>query len=394
MRRPVSSRAETLRSNCKRILVWHPVGDPQQMPIVRGVSDYAREQGWVLQANPEMFNLGLHDLNGCPADGLIATLKTNAEMAGAKALKIPVVNLSGALRESEVPRVMVDQVAMGRMAAEHFIACGLSRFAYYGERETWYSQQRREGFVQRLAEDGYEASVLDLSTRFGRRNPWYKWLEPVDNWIKSLRPPVGLLAVHDYMAAVLVDACLRLGRRVPDDIAVIGIGNDTITCEFCEVPLTSIARSNRDVGYQAAALLDRLMDGAKTPKTDILLPPEGVVRRRSTEVLVVEDRYVQAAVEYIQEHAAERMCVESLCQELSISHRLLDLRFQKHLGCPPREYLCRTRVERARQLLAASENAKLQHVAKACGFTGVRHLRAAFKRVTGMTPADYRRHSV
>lgn len=364
------------------------------MPIVRGISDYAREQGnWVLQANPEMFNLGLHDLTGWPGDGLIATLRTAAEVAGARALKMPVINLAGALREPGVPRVMVDQVAMGRLAADHLITCGLSRFAYYGEREMWYSQQRKEGFIQRLSEDGYDASVLEPSTRFGRRNPWYKWMEPVDQWIKSFQPPVGLLAVHDYAAAVLVDACLRLGRRVPEDVAVIGIGNDTITCEFCEVPLTSIARSNREVGYQAAAVLDRLMAGAKPPKTDVLLAPEGVVRRRSTEMLVVDDRYVQAAVEYIREHAAERMCVESLCEELSISHRLLDLRFQKFLGFPPREYLCRTRVERARQLLATGESLKLQHVAKSCGFTGVRHLRAAFKRVTGMTPADYRRRT-
>jgi LacI family transcriptional regulator len=376
----------------RRILVWHPVGDPQQMPIVRGISDYAREKGnWVLHANPEMFNLTLRELTSWPGDGLIATLRTPADVAAAKALKMPVINLAGALRHSGVPRVMVDQTAMGRLAADHLIACGLSRFAYFGERETWYSQQRKEGFLQRLAEDGYDASVLDLSTRFGRRNPWYKWMESIEQWLKSLAPPVGLLAVYDYAGAMLIDACLRLGRRVPEDIAVVGIGNDTITCEFCEVPLTSIARSNREVGYRAAALLDRLIAGDKPPKADVVIPPEGVVRRRSTEVLVVEDRYVQAAVEYIREHAAERMCVESLCQQLSISHRLLDLRFQKHLGCPPREYLCRTRVERARQLLAASEGMKLQNVAKMCGFTGVRHLRAAFKRVTGLTPADYRR---
>ena len=379
----------------KRIAVWHPVGDPQQMPLLRGISDYARQRGtWVLQTNPEMFSRGLRDLAGWPGDGVIAVVRSKAEIASARALKIPVVNLSGAIRHTGLPRVMVDQAAMGRLAAEHLMACGLTRFAYYGERETWYSQQRKQGFVEALAARGHSCGLLESTTRFGRSNPWYKWSEPIEKWLNKLQPPVGLLAVHDYAATMLVESCLRVGRRVPEDVAVVGIGNDTITCEFCEVPLSSVARSNRDVGYEAAALLDRLMAGQSPPPADVLLPPEGVVRRRSTEVLVVGDRHVKAAVEYIQAHAAEPLCVESLCQQLSISHRLLDLRFRKCMGFPPREFLCRTRVERAKRLLAAAgDSAKLQQVAKACGFSGARHLRAAFKRVTGLTPAEYRRPS-
>jgi LacI family transcriptional regulator len=230
-----------------------------------------------------------------------------------------------------------------------------------------------------------------MSTRFNARNPWYKWMEPVEKWLKSLRTPVGLLVVHDYLGAVLIEASLRVGLRVPDDVAVVGIGNDTITCEFCDVPLSSVARANRQVGYESAALLDRLMSGARPPKHDVLVMPEGVVRRRSTELLLVADPHVRAAVEYIQEHASERFCVDTLSAQLGISHRLLDLRFKTHLGCPPREFLTRTRVERAQQLLATGEQVKLQQVANACGFRSVRHLRAAFKRVTGLTPAEFRR---
>ena len=235
--------------------------------------------------------------------------------------------------------------------------------------------------------------MYDASTKFGRRNPWYKWMESVEKWLLTLQPPVGLLAVHDYAGTVLIEAALRLGLRVPDDVAVVGVGNDTITCEFCLVPLSSVARANREVGYAAAALLDRLMAGEKRPKGDVLLPPEGVVRRRSTEVLVLSDRHVQAAVQYIRQHASQRLCVDDLCRHLKISHRLLDLRFRSHMQCSPRDYLGRVRVERARQMLAAADSPKLQYVAKACGFSGVRHLRAAFKRIAGLTPAEYRRRN-
>ena len=255
----------------------------------------------------------------------------------------------------------------------------------------WYSQQRKDGFRQRLAKNGFSCQVFDASTRFGDRNPWYRWLEPVTAWLQSLPPPTGLLAVHDYAGAMLVEACLGMGKRVPQEIALIGVGNDPITCEFCTVPLSSVARSNREVGYRAAALLDRLMAGKRPPKGDLLIPPEGVIRRRSTEVVIVNDRHLQAAVNYIQDHLAERLCVADLCRRLSISHRLLDLLFRRHLDRSPREFLSSARIERAKQLLAVREHAKLQEIANACGFSGVRHFRAAFKRLTGRTPAEYRR---
>jgi hypothetical protein len=80
----------------KRIAVWRPVGDPQQTPLLRGISDYARQRGtWVLQTNPEMFSRGLRDLAQWPGAGLIAVVRSKAEIAAARALKIPVVNPCG-----------------------------------------------------------------------------------------------------------------------------------------------------------------------------------------------------------------------------------------------------------------------------------------------------------
>ncbi len=390
--RCLAEEAVQVRSTgAKKVLVVHPVGDPQQMPFLRGISDYAGQRGWILQINPELFSPALRDLVGWPGDGVIAALRTKEEVADARSLQLPVVNLAGAIRDTGLPRVMVDQEAMGRLAAEHFMSCGLTRFAYCGERDVWYSQQRRDGFMNRLAEEGLECSVFEWGTHFGRRNPWYAWMEPTEAWLKSLRPPVGLLAVHDYAATILVDACLRLGLRVPEEVAVMGVGNDTITCEFCAVPLSSIARSNREVGYESAALLDRLMAGEAWPQQDLLVPPEGVVKRRSTDVVAVEDPQIAAAVRYIHEHLSARLSVETLGETLCISHRSLDLRFKKCLGCTPRDYIWRTRVERSKRLLAGDARAKLHQVAKACGFTGARHLRAVFQRVTGLTPAQFRR---
>jgi LacI family transcriptional regulator len=375
----------------KKVMIVHPVGDPQQVPLLRGISQYANECGqWVLDINPEMFSCGLRHLRGWPGNGLIAFLRTKNEVSAAKSLGFPVVNLAGLIRHTGVPRVMVDHRAMGRLAAEHLMGCGLRRFAYCGEREMWYSQLRKQGFLERLAAEGLPCSVFEWNTRFGPRNPWYQWLKPTEEWLKTLVPPVGLFAVRDYAGTVLIDACLRLGLRVPEDVAVVGVDNDLMTCEFCAVPLSSVARSNREVGYQAAALLDRLMAGEAPPADDIVIPPEGVVKRHSTDTVVVEDPRIAAVIQYVHEHLAEPLSLDVLCEKVSMSHRSLDLHFKKYLHCSPREYICRTRVERCKRLLASKERPKLQQIARACGFTGERHLRTVFQRITGQTPSEYR----
>ncbi|MCC6124063.1 MAG: DNA-binding transcriptional regulator [Pirellulales bacterium] len=378
----------------KRIMVVHPVADPLQVPFLHGISKFAREQkSWVLQINPEMHTLGLRHLERWPGDGVIASLNTPKDAAAAKFISQPMVNLSGAIRDTGVPRVMVDQAAMGRLAAEHLMTCGLSHFAYYGEKNIWYSELRKRGFVERLAQEGRPCSILEWSTSFNRRHPWFKWLEPLEQWLRTLPLPIGVLTSHDYAGTVVIETCLGLGLRVPEDMAVMATGNDVITCDFCEVPLSSVARNSSEVGYQAAALLDRLMAGQAPPEADILVPPEGVVQRRSTEIIAVSDPQIAAAVKYIHEHLADTFSVEMVGKKVTISRRAFDIRFQNCLGCTPGDYIAQKRVDRAKRLLLSKERLKQQQIANACGFSGPRHFREVFHRVTGMSPSEYRQRN-
>ncbi|MCC6126414.1 MAG: substrate-binding domain-containing protein [Pirellulales bacterium] len=377
----------------KTVMVLHPGYDHLQAQFLRGISDYAHEKkNWILQINPNVPSLEMRSLEKWHGDGIIATLHTKAEIVAARALPQPVVNLSGAIDQPRLPRVMVDQAAMGRLAAEHLLSCGLSRFAYFGENNRFYSEQRKQGFLQQLADAGRSCEILECTTIFNRRNPWYEWMESLERWLRTLRFPIGVLAVHDFAGTVFIETCIRLGLRVPEDVAVIGTGDDIITCDFSVVPLTSVARNSRAVGYQAAALLDRLMAGEPVPEDDVLLRPEGVVRRRSTDVVAVEDPQVAAAVEYIREHLTEPLSLTALERKLDVSRRTLELRFGKSLGCTPSEYIARKRVERAKTLLSACDKLKLQKIANACGFSSPRHFREVFQRISGTTPAEFRSH--
>ncbi|MBN2291945.1 MAG: helix-turn-helix domain-containing protein, partial [Pirellulales bacterium] len=165
--------------------------------------------------------------------------------------------------------------------------------------------------------------------------------------------------------------------------------NDPTLCEFCQPTLSSISRNSWEIGLVAAEMLDRMMDGKPVPM-DTAVEPEGVVARQSTDTIAVEDVHLAAALHFIHDHISEPFGIDSIVKATSISRRQLENRFRRLLGCTPHDYLCRKRVERAKQLLIAPEKIKLHKLAMTCGFSNMEHMRIVFKRVTGMTPQGYR----
>lgn len=376
----------------KQVALAFPIELPHIARTLQGIIAYGQQHGeWQFSFNPEGSNTSLLGLKGWPGDGIIAQVTTQREVRAAGTLGVPVVNLSGSLANTGLPRVTYDQEAIGRMAAEHLLASAFHRFAYYGELRAWYSQLRRRGFVERVKQEGHECSALEAPSCFGTRWSSSSWVEPLEQWLRSLDCPVGLMAVFDLRASVVVDACRRLGLHVPQDVAVIGVHNHAIICELCQVPLSSVLSDDYRLGYEAAALLGRLMAGKQPPKRDIIVPPQRVVRRDSTNVTAVDDPTLAKVVAFIRDHLDEPFGIEKLMHLVPHSRRWLTTRFKQCLGVPPYEFICQIRVERAKELLAGPEKLQMQQICDACGFNEPRRFRAVFERLTGVTPAAYRR---
>ena len=175
-------------------------------------------------------------------------------------------------------------------------------------------------------------------------------------------------------------------------VAVVGVNNETVICDVCTVPISSVSRNDWKVGYQAAALLDRLMRGRRTSaKKEILIPPDRVVLRRSSDVMAIDDPMVETVVKYVWEHLAEDFSIDQLVHLVPLSRRWLQHRFDKCLGMTLHEFICRTRVERAKQLLVDGQKMRLGQIARACGFSETRRLRKVFERLEGTTLAQFRR---
>lgn len=382
----------------KQVALAFPVAVPWMALCMRGIIDYAQQHGgWNLLASPptligaQEITLTTACLKGWPGDGVIAFINDRQEANDSRRLDIPLVSLGGVLRDPRLPRVMVDNYAIGRLAADHLLQCGFRRLGFYGFRGPWYTAERRRGFTDRAAEAGIRCATLEQPVPSKARSSWQQRLAPLDRWLETLKPPLGIFAVHDYRARILVEECLRLGLDVPHEVAVIGVDNDTTVCDYCQPTLSSVSRNAWRHGYEAAALLDQLMAGNSPRTLEIVVPPDGVVARGSTDTIAVDDPHVRTAVHFMRDHLEEPLGVEQLLSRVSISRRLLEKRFQQFLQCTPHAYLCRLRVEKAKRLLASSKSLKIHSIAKACGFASQDRMRLVFLRLLGVTPQEYRK---
>lgn len=382
----------------RQVALVYPAAVPWMAMFERGVLDYGeRHGGWSLVVSPPSLrwaweqSLTLESLRDWPGDGVITALGTKAEVHAACRLGKPVVNVAATAQDLAIPRVMPDHYGMGRLAAEHLLERGLRRLAYYGFRDVWFSQLRRQGFEERAREAGVSCEVLEVSAHQDSHQTWLEQVAPLTRFLRRLQTPVGLLAVQDYRARAVLDEAQRLDLRVPHDVAVVGIDDDPTVCEFCRPTLSSVSRNSYRLGYETAAVLDCLMEGQAPPAGDVLVPSDGVVARRSTDTIAVDDPHVAAAVHFIHDHPGEPFHVDQVVHATRISRRLVEIRFRRVLGCTLHDYICRERMERAKQLMSGPQRIKLHKVAHLCGFSSLDQMRLVFKRMVGMSPLEYRR---
>lgn len=377
-----------------QVAIAFALSEPHQVRILRGIKTFAEQQeNWAFTFSPEHFGSSIEALRHWPGDGIIATLTTRREARLASEMNIPVVNLSGMLRETGLSRVMVNQEAIGQMAADHLLERGFRHFGYFGVQRVWWAQQRKQGFMDRVEKAGGKISVLETPISPRDLESAQEWFKPLDAWLDALPTPVGIFANIDLRATMIIDSCMRLGLRVPGDVAVIGVDNNEVICDLCQVPLSSVSRSDHEVGYQAASLLNDLMQQDTRETQEILIPPDRIVQRRSTDMIAIDEPQIAAAVQYIRENTEEPFGIERLVQITGKSRRWLTQHFRIALSCTPYEYICLVRVEQAKKMLASSEKIPLHEIARRCGFSETRNLRHVFERFTKMTPASYRRSS-
>ena len=206
---------------------------------------------------------------------------------------------------------------------------------------------------------------------------------------RRLPKPAGVFAAYDIKGRQLLDACRDAGVAVPEEIAVVGVDNDELLCGLATPPLSSVIPNTRRTGYEAARLLDRMLQGEEVPPEGHFIPPLGVHARQSTDILAVEDREIAAAMRFIREQACDGITVEDVLRAVPLSRRVLERRFRAVVGRTPHEEILRLRLDRVKQLLAETD-LSLERISTLAGFAHPEYMSVAFKREIGVTPGCHR----
>ncbi|HVT90714.1 MAG TPA: DNA-binding transcriptional regulator [Tepidisphaeraceae bacterium] len=389
----MSGRAKKLR-----VALAVPQGLPFLERLLHGITDYARQEGgWAFTRLPEALGTSVEWLRHWSGDGAFVLIVTESDARAARRLRFPAVNLASHLPGTGLLTVVVDHGKIGELAARHLLDRRFRRFGYYGAAGLWYSQLRRDGFRQTVLTAGGSCQVCEATSGARARGRWRDQQRQLETWLRSLHPPVGIMASTDLRAGMVLEACRSLGLKVPEQVAVIGVDNDPVFAEFNDPPLTSVSRNDHEVGVQAAAMLARLMrKGMTTRRTRVprlvLVPPDGIVQRGSTATVAIDDPVIHNAVHYIRDHIHENFGMKDLMNHVPLSRRAFEYRFRAALGRSPHHYINSVRIDVARHLLADRRGLKLSAIASTCGFSSLQRFRLVFLRIAGKTPSDYRRY--
>jgi len=368
---------------------------PYDRKIVQGVAAYARQSGrWSIYLE-ECGRQKIPDLRRWSGDGVIADFDDLRVARAVRRLKIPVVGIGGGYGgydpRSGIPYFASNEKEIARLAAQHLLDRGLTNLAFCGFPPTAtnrWSEVRMKSFEAYAARAGRPCWTYTGRHRTPR--DWDRLQRGLADWLSGLPKPLGVMACDDARARHVLEACRRLGLRVPDDVALIGVDNNEMLCELSPTPLSSVEQGLRRMGFEAAALLDRLMAGRKPSRLRYVIDPESVVTRRSTDVLAVDDPDVAAALRFVRDRACDDIGVPDVAEAIHVSRSTLERRFKAMMGRTVHAEIQRVRIERARQLTAATD-LPLKQIAQQSGFRHLTYLTSLFRRRIGQTPAQYRR---
>jgi LacI family transcriptional regulator len=362
--------------------------------LLRGISRYVTSHGyWSIYVDQRSLNdpppTWLDDWNG---HGVIMRAQTRRLAQVVADLQVPAVDTLHQFSGLNVPLVIPDHAAVAETAADYYLERHFRSFAFVGVERALWSKLRRDAYAAALRKAGYPCHVYSPLSRRRFLESWEGGQQDLAEWLGDLPKPVGVFTAHDLRALCVLDACRRHGLAVPEQVAVIGVDNDEPLCNLGDPPLSSVQIDHEQIGFEAAAVLDRMMQGKRAPQKPIVIKPLGVATRRSTDVVAIDDQLTARAVRYIHQHACEGADVTEVARHCGVSRRSLERSFNQFVGMSPHDQIVRTKVARAKQLLLETDY-PLDVVATRSGLSHAAYLNVLFKREVGVPPGEFRRHT-
>lgn len=374
-------------SDIKRIaLIMTPYG--RDGIAVRGIARFARERPeWRTYLLDRDWSDPRRPLGDYEIHGMIAMI-SRLPIPHSR-WKIPLVGISPG--RARLNMVVVDDPAVGRLAAEHMVSLGLRNLAYVGPSERLYASSLR--YRSFLA----EATRRNCSvTHFNAEKLWdfskhEQELDRLASFLAQQPRPMGVWCFNANVGVYASRAAARAALHIPQDVAILGTDDDPVQCEIAFPRLSSINTDMERVGYNAARRLDDLMRQPAAAPTLTRIAPLGIMQRASTDVIAYDDADVVAAVRFIRRHACTKgFQTADVLDHVMVSRTGLEAKFAASVGHSIDAEIWHTRTDRACRLLTDTDWT-LMRIASEAGFSTVAHLCRTIKKRTGMTTKTYRR---
>lgn len=376
------------------VWVWAPVirESAQGADMARGILRFAQTRPeWQVHVGAAATNrYHARLVRRAPPDGVIGCICSAELLDLVKAIGKPVVDLSSIFLDEPFPRVGVDDGDVGRKAAEYLIGQGLARFAVLGSPSFSYSEARTSAF--RRAVEARSLECTSLSEGSEEPTPWItdRRRASLVAGLKSLPKPAGLFATTDTLAQVCLQLCKENGIGVPDEVAVLGVGNDELTCEATRPGISSLRLPGEEIGFRAARTLASMLAGNRPRQRPVLVPCGSVVERTSTDVVYIDDPIVRRAVSLIRQRATDPIGPAQIVAAVPVSRRALERKFRRARGRSLLQEIHQVRLARAMDLLTHTAM-PMKAIAFETGFRSACRFNRVFRAATNRTPTAYRK---
>lgn len=294
-------------------------------------------------------------------------------------------------RFNNIPNITSNYHDTGRLAARFFIEKGYEHFAFYGYKDTVWSDERCDGFYEGVKEAGYGKN-FHTYTNQQLETLWYYDSTPLLNWLKQLPRQTAVFCCDDNQGNKITEICKSNRIQIPEHLAVLGVDNDTTLCELSDPPLSSVYLDIEAGGYETAELIMNLMTQKDFQPQDVIIKATSIINRASTNSFATDDMYINEALEFIHSNLDKALNVTDLVKKLPLSRRLLEMRFKKVTGRSVYNYIIYNRIEEFARKIHETDK-PINEIATEMEFYNYSNLVQQFKQIKGCTPTEFRKRN-
>lgn len=302
-------------------------------------------------------------------------------------LDIPVFLQSYKEQTGLFSKIAGDFKTVGAMAAQFFVKRRFRNFAFYGNKNFFWSKARAEGY--RIEVEKYGGNYFYFESDMLNDGQWSRDHIELDNWLVSLPKPVALLACDDNFALQVSEMCKINNINIPSDLSLMGVDNDELICNLSYPSISSIVTDDENGGYNTGKMFHRIIANKKNVPFNVIVDPIRIELRKSTEKYNISDEHILKILHYIEENVNEKILTDDLTLLVPLSRRNLEIKFKKIMGVPIHKFIMDSKIEYISSILLTT-NKGLLDIAIESGFNDVRSIYRNFKKSTGYTPIDFR----